>query len=584
MKKNRILLLHIFLLFCACQILTAGHAQYSRFIVEIKDKNSSPFSLSHPDDFLSQRAIGRRTRQQLSLDSSDLPIPPAYLQAIRQVPNLQILNWSKWLNQVLIRTTDSAALSTVALLPFVQKTAPIADRRGKASFGDSVVAPQAFRQRTADLREATVTADRTAAGNTVNQFLGNVLNYGNSFSQIHIHRGEYLHNLGFRGQGMVIAVLDAGFQAYQTNPAFDSIRINNQVLGTYDYVNLKQSVNEENIHGAWCLSIMAANEPGQMTGSAPAAKFWLLKTEDVKSEFPVEEQNWVAAAEFADSAGADLISTSLGYDYFDDSSFNLSYGERNGHFSIISRGANLAAAKGMIVTASAGNSGLAPGEQKYVGCPADADSVLTIGAINIQGTIADFSSWGPNASGLLKPNVVSVGQGTVIAQPDGLPVLGNGTSFSNPNLAGLIACLWQAFPEFTNHQILTAVTQSADRYQTPDYHYGYGIPDFNKAFRQLADLRALSQFENSGSSAWFSAYPVPFWSDFSVLYRPAATGTATIRLLDALGRTLQIQSFSVRTSQAGLIHFTRTEGLSRGLYFLSYEDAGHHKTLKIIKQ
>ena len=153
MKKNRILLPHIFLLFGACQIFTTGHAQYSRFIVEIKDKNSSPFSLSRPDDFLSQRAIGRRTRQQLSLDSSDLPIPPAYLQAIRQVPNLQILNWSKWLNQVLIRTTDSAALSTVALLPFVQKTAPIADRRGKASFGDSVVAPQAFRQRTADLRD-----------------------------------------------------------------------------------------------------------------------------------------------------------------------------------------------------------------------------------------------------------------------------------------------------------------------------------------------------------------------------------------------------------------------------------------------
>ncbi len=190
-----------------------------------------------------------------------------------------------------------------------------------------------------------------------------------------------------------------------------------------------------------CFSILAANLPGILIGSAPAANYWLFKTEDDLSETPVEEQNWIAAAEFADSVGVDLISTSLGYAYFDDSVYNLVYAERNGHGSLVTRGANLAVAKGIVVTAAAGNSGLEPTEKKYVICPADGDLVFAVGAVDKKGLIGNFSSWGPNASGQQKPDGVSVGVDAFFIGTDGNLYSGNGTSFANPNLAGLITCL-----------------------------------------------------------------------------------------------------------------------------------------------
>jgi len=355
-------------------------------------------------------------------------------------------------------------------------------------------------------------------------------------------------------------------------------------LGTYDYVNGKQSVNEENDHGAFCLSIIAANEPGKMVGSAPKAKFWLFKTEDVNSEYPVEEQNWIAAAEFADSAGADIISTSLGYGYFDDSSFNHSYSERDGHTTMITRAANFAVAKGMIVTASAGNTGEAIDESKYVDSPADADSVLTVGATDANGDIAVFSSWGPNASGSTKPNVVSVGEGTAIAALNGNPIMGNGTSFSNPNMAGLVACLWQAFPEFNNHDILGAVQQSADRYSHPDDRYGYGIPDFTRAYTLLENKRNFLHYITIMGDQWISVYPVPFTNNFTVVFKPAVSGKADLQLLDVTGRILETKSIAVTANVFSYMQFDHSYFLRKGIYFIHYDDHNQKKTLKVIRQ
>ncbi|HSC38760.1 MAG TPA: S8 family serine peptidase, partial [Chitinophagaceae bacterium] len=352
---------------------------------------------------------------------------PAYIDSILSVPNVSWLNQSKWMNQVCIKITDAAALTKINSFPFVKVSSPIAVRMAVPAW-----AP------TTDKLEDIDGEERAGGIESPSGVQANYYNYGNNLPQVHIHQGEYLHNLGFHGENMTIAILDAGFYGYLTNPMFDSVRLNSQILGTYDYVNLKTSVNEENYHGMSCFSTIAANRPGIMTGTSPKAKFWLLKTEDVTSEYPVEEQNWAAAAEFADSAGADLISTSLGYDIFLDHSFDHLYVDRNGHTALSTRAANLAVSKGILVTASAGNDGTSANENKYILCPADGDSVLTIGATDVNGTIASFSCWGPNSSGRVKPDVVSVGYNSIVSNTVGNPVALSGTSFSNPNLAGLV--------------------------------------------------------------------------------------------------------------------------------------------------
>ncbi len=523
--------------FLACLLAVGAFsatAQYSRFIVQLTDKNGTPYTFGNPSAYLSAQAIARRTRYGIPVDSTDLPIVPAYLDSILAVPNVTFLNLSKWTNQVCIKTTDNAALAKINSFLFVKKTSPIAVRTAN---GSGTVASKLETVQPSQLR-----ADSIASPYGVL----NYYNYGNSFQQIHIHQGEYLHNLGFHGENMTIAVLDAGFYGYLTNPMFDSIRLNNQVLGTYDYVNLKTSVNEENYHGMMCLSTIAANRPGIMTGTCPKAKFWLFKTEDVYSEYPIEEQNWAAAAEYADSAGADLISTSLGYSDFDDSSFNLVYSLRDGHTSIITRAANMAVAKGMIVTASAGNSGYLSTDYKYVSCPADGDNVLAIGATTTTGVIAYFSSWGPNYSGGIKPNVVSVGQGTTISYLDGTPTTGNGTSFSNPNLAGLVTCLWQAFPESANREITDAVQKSASQYSSPDGRYGYGIPNFKKAFSALITAKFQGNLVADGCAATLN------WTskDNNTLYyqvqrkMPTDTGFITIAMVNGKSAAFQFNSYA----------------------------------------
>jgi len=362
------------------------------------------------------------------------------------------------------------------------------------------------------------------------------------------------------------------------------MRLQGRVLGEWDYVMNEASVNEDYVHGAYCLSIIAANRPGTIVGSAPHASFWLLRTEDVYSEYPVEEQYWIAAAEFADSAGTDMISTSLGYNIFDDPSYNHTYPERNGNTTMITRAADFAAKKGIIVTASAGNDGQRTDDYKFVSCPADADSVLTVGAVNGAGTIAAFSCWGPNSAGKVKPNVVSVGQGTILANTIGNPIGGNGTSYANPNMAGLVACLWQAFPEFTNMEIIDAVQHSADRFLTPDERYGYGIPNFRIAYNELLIERQRRKYATVLGNEWMKAYPVPYSTNFNLLIKAPMDGKATIQLSNAMGQQLERQTLETDADHYYLINFTQAPVLAKGVYFIRYEDGKNKRTIKIVKR
>jgi Subtilisin-like serine proteases len=558
----------------ACILLIAqlgAKAQFNRYIVQFSNKKGTAYSLSNPAAFLSQRAIERRIRQNIPIDSTDLPVSKDWLDSLRAIPGVTIINASKWLNQVCIQTTSADAVNTINAFPFVKRTSGIAPRIGQPA--DTIN----YKKLDPDIRPLPPSDSR------INQVHGiTSLEYGNMFDQIHIHEGEFLHNLGFTGRGIHIAVLDAGFQHYLSNPVFDSLRLQNRVLGEWDFVDNEASVNEDHSHGALVLSVIASNRPGMLVGSAPHASYWLLRTEDVASEYPIEEQYWAVAAEFADSAGADMISNSLGYDVFDNPAFNYSYAQRDGNTAMITIAADMAAKKGMLVVSSAGNSGGANNDRKFVGVPADGDSVFTVGGIDVNGNIYASSSWGPNGANRQKPNAVSVGAGTVIANTNGAAATGSGTSYSCPNLAGLMACLWQAFPEFTNMEIFEAVQQSADRYTSPDPRFGYGIPNFRKAYEQLAAIREIRKKDSLLANSWMKAYPVPARNDgFRLIFKAPASGQATLRLINVVGQVLETRKLDVSVGQMYFVNYRRA--LTRGVYYIRYEDGTNKHTLPIMR-
>ncbi|MBI1341370.1 MAG: S8 family serine peptidase [Terrimonas sp.] len=561
MKKNFAVLLGSFM--CCF----AAKAQYNRHIIAFRDKAGSPYSFNNPSAFLSQRAIDRRARYAIPIDSTDLPITPRYLDSIRAVPNVSVLVASKWLNQVAIETSDPAALVKIQSFPFVNTVNAVAPRLNPAGgrtndkFGKETITP--FAQGLSARTEETT------------------VSYGQTYNQVHIHNGEFLHDRGFQGQGMVIAVLDGGFSSYKTNPAFDSARLNNQIYGEWNFVNNQRNTDTLSGHGMNCFSTIAANRPGSMVGTSPYSGYWLLITEDVNSEYPIEEHFWACGAEYADSVGADLISSSLGYQDFDDPSFDHLYAERDGKSTMITKAANMAARKGIIVMNSAGNYGTDPTQKKYISCPADGDSVIAVGAVSPLGNIASFSSWGPNSAGKVKPNVVSVGQGTVIANSLGNPVSGNGTSFANPNMAGLVSCLWQAFPEYNNMKIMDALQRSASRYNNPDDRFGYGIPNMRTAYYLLKSDRSRQQF---GSNGWFRATPDPFAGQIDASFIADNSGNITLYLKNALGNRLDSMIFNCDSLDYKTYQFTGLDNLPGGVYFIQYKSATKDSSIALSKQ
>ena len=444
-----------------------SYAQFSRYIIRFKDKGTNPFAINNPSQYLTTRSILRRTRYSIAIDSMDLPITPRYIDSIRLAGAVTILNSSKWLNQVAIQTTDAAALLKINAFPFVLSSAPVATRVQPATIA---------------INKKLDAPDISIPLNPVPQNLtADYYSYGQSFGQVHLHNGEFLHNRGFRGQGMQLAMLDAGFSNYLTIPTFDSIRNNNQILGTWDFVTGNASVNEDHPHGTNCLSTIAANMPGLFVGTAPKTAFYLYRTEEAATEYPIEEQNWAAGAERADSLGVDICSTSLGYSTFDNATFNHTYADMDGNTTIMAKASDIAAKKGMLLIAAAGNDG--GNSWHFIATPADADSVMAVGAVNNSGVVGGFSSYGPSSDGQIKPSVAAVGVGAIVANSsNGQPVSGNGTSFACPNMAGLATCLWQAFPEVNNIAIINTLQQSANRFANPDDRTGYGIPDMKKAF------------------------------------------------------------------------------------------------------
>ncbi|HAH25775.1 MAG TPA: hypothetical protein DCL77_18795 [Prolixibacteraceae bacterium] len=543
--KSRLLLL---LFFICLTMAVQAQVVPGTYWVQLKDKKGTPYQISHPEAFLSQRSIDRRTRQQIPIDETDLPVSPGYLDNLKAL-GAEVVHTSKWLNGATVRVTDSVMIKSIEGLPFVQSV--------------QLTKPSLITKSTRiKFNEDELNSDIPA------------VNYGNAYNQLTQLNGQYLHNKGYRGKGIQIAVIDAGFWHVNQIAAFDSLRTSNRILGTRDFVDPTSDIYLQHSHGMSVLSTMGGNIPETLIGTAPDASFYLFRSEDASTEYPIEEDNWVAAAELADSLGVDEINSSLGYNIFDDPQMSHPYSDMNGKKTRVTQGANMAFEKGILVFTSAGNEG--GNVWQHIIAPSDGVNVLAVGAVDMLGIRASFSSVGPAFGGAIKPNVVAQGALTYLINSTGIPGYSSGTSFSSPVLAGMGACLLQANPGANVRQIKRAIEQSAHQYNDPDSLLGYGIPDFQKA-----DLLLKSTgVKTMPAGLIWEVMPNPF-SD--ILY---------IRKLDTLKlEGCRVSIYSLQGTNLWEKTFTNSEiiilknlgFLPKGFLILTIRSGGKKEEFKLIK-
>jgi hypothetical protein len=514
--------------------------------VYFKDKPNSQYYLSNPLQMLSQRALNRRSIQNIPLDLKDVPIHQSYIDQITATPGITVKASSKWMNCLHVRG-GQAVIQSLSLLSFV----------------DQVSFANASLNRTGKISNPTNYS-------AVNKVLETqvIYNYGTSGNQIQMLNGNYLHQQNYTGTGKVIAVLDAGFPGVDSATPFQRLRDNNQILGGYNFVDRSTNFYAMNSHGTLVLSTMAGYVDTELVGTAPDASYYLFVTEDTTSETPLEESLWVEAAEMADKFGADVINSSLGYFDFDNPNYSYTYNNMNGTTAFCSRGANIAFTRGMVVVVSAGNSGNT--SNPNISAPADAINAFTVGAVNSARNYASFSSIGPSFDGRIKPDVMAQGQSAVVATPSGTIVTNSGTSFSGPIIAGMVASFWQAFPNLTNARIVQLIKESSDRFSIPNAQYGYGIPNF-----QLALNNALAN--NQYNSEGYSVYPNPVNEEVTFSF-PSNTIPREISIFNNLGQMV------INKSNLNQIQNISLQSLESGIYFYKIAFANENFTGKLIKK
>jgi serine protease AprX len=490
----------------------------------------------------------------MPVDSLDLPVNPHYLAAIQQAGFVEIKHTSRWFNSAVIFVVDTLIIDDIRNLPMVLelKKWPLPSQENP--LGHTTKYPVLKRINWNSAEE-------------VESF------YGPSEGQLSMMGGPLLHAQGFTGEGVHIAVMDAGWNKANVLPTFDRLRAEERLLGTRDFVfEQNDPVYSASDHGTYVWSIMAGYSPGQLIGSAFGASYYLLRTENPSSEYLAEEWNWVAGAEFADSSGVDIINSSLGYSQFDWPSQNHTYEDMNGQSTRVSQAADIASSKGILVVNSAGNSG--DNAWRYITAPSDGDDVLCVGAVRADSTVAWFSSRGPSFDGDVKPNVSGQGVGVVFASVDSTFATGNGTSFSSPLVAGLAACLWQAFPNATNKQIKRAIEKSAHLAYSPNDDLGFGIPNFWSAYKSLANM-PLDQ-----SKLDATLWPNPSTGSCFVQFQNPSASSASFQIFDALGHRIWQSTGALSIGAQGLIALDLTPGfLQAGCYFLHVEAGDRHTIL-----
>ncbi|MFZ4399519.1 MAG: S8 family serine peptidase [Bacteroidales bacterium] len=573
MKKSILFLLIIIVSFTAYSQNTIY-----KYRISFKDKSNSPFTITNPIAYLSQKAITRRNNQGIPINLLDIPVNQWYIDSVLNC-GATIINKSRWFNSIIISLSDTNILQQINNLSFVKEcklVIAVSNKKKKNKLADEHIAPSniyfkpQYYQNFYTVNEKHVVDEKEA-------FVTKNIDYGQAFLQINMLHGNFLHNQGYMGQGMTIAVLDAGFWNVDVISAFDSLWINGQILGTKDFVNPGNNVFNEATHGMMVLSTMGANIPGQIIGTAPKANYWLIRTEDALSENLIEEDNWTSGAEFADSIGADVINSSLGYTNFDDPTMSHTYSELDGKTARASKAATIAARKGILVVNSVGNSGSS--SWKYIGVPSDADSIISVGAVDANMDYASFSSVGPSFDGRVKPTVAALGQGAVFATSGGVSS-GNGTSFSSPIMCGMAACLWQAFPQKNNQSIIEAIKQSGSQYYTPDSLLGYGIPNF-----QIASILLTGNYiHNIDSDYSFNVFPNPFDDILYVAYNSADTQRVQIEIFNLSGEKIFSINDIPRHQGYNSITLNNLFVLKSGIYIIRITSGNKTSTQKVLKK
>lgn len=520
----------------------------SWYWIEFTDKNNTPYSIDNPGEYLSERAIARRASQGIAIDPTDLPVNRAYIDSIAAT-GAEVLHASRWMNGITVKSADTRHVALWKAFPFVRRV---------------------------ELTKTTDTTTKSAFSKFGTPAVRNDIDtslYGASVYQVGLMQGQHLHEQGYYGEGMVIALLDAGYQKADEVPSLRHLFDGGKILGTRDFVNPDSNIYAEHSHGMMVLSVIGARLPGQMIGTAPEASFWLIRTEDDATEFKVEEDHWVAGAEFADSVGADIINSSLGYTTFDDSLMDHTWAELDGKTLRITRAANLAAQKGILVFNSAGND--ARNSWRYISAPADGTDVIAVGATDRNGNYAGFSSVGFPGRTPVKPDLAAMGSGTAVQNTNGDIVNRNGTSFSSPVLAGMTAAFWQAHRDVPATEIRRILTISASQNLRPDTLLGHGIPDFS-----LADL-LLNQFSNSKETTQpkTTLFPNPFTDRITLISSDNTPQSVSVEIIHASGAVVyrdQID-FTMSARLYGL------QGLQPGMYFMRITGGGQTETHKILK-
>ncbi|PLX07558.1 MAG: serine protease [Marinilabiliales bacterium] len=528
----------------------------NKYCIEFTDKNNNGYSLDNPEEFLSERALQRRANQGILLNETDLPVTQAYVDSLESL-GLEILNVSKWFNFVTVYTLDKELIDTITYLSFVSSS------NKYQPFPEGISKEVDSKYKKSRNYPIGLKAD-------------DYYNYGDCAVQIKMHNAHNLHNDGYRGQGMMIAITDAGFTGLPDLPSFDSLYNDGRVLVTKNFVFGGDTVYDHSTHGMRVLSILAANYPGNLIGTAPEASYLLLMSEEPATETFIEELNWISAAEFADSMGADIINVSLGYVDFDTPEFNHAYEDLDGEHAAISIGAKVASSKGMLVVAAAANSG-DDEDHPWIAAPGDAKDIITAGAVWSDETYAGFSSIGPSYDGRVKPDVVAMGGGTYNQELSGNIGNGNGTSFSTPLLAGMIACLWQKYPEKTNMEIIDAVQKSGHLYNTPTIYLGYGIPDFDLAGLILEKGEIVIPKRN------FSVYPNPFKDTFNIQFENNPGDSIEIAISDMNGKKTYLWMEHTARESNVTIKIDDLRNFKSGIYILYVNFNNTRYSLKLVK-
>jgi subtilisin family serine protease len=431
------------------------------FRLYLKDKGASPFSIASPEAFLSEASVERRRLREVFVDESDFPISQAYIDDLTAAGVAPVVQ-SKWMKTVVVESADSSVVEKLKAMPFVDSLACVWNGCG--------------RRKALACDEADTTRFRSMDSPQETP-------YGYAEGQMELLNGHYLHTSGYRGKGIRIAAIDAGFLNVDRIDAFSSMHL----IGACNITFPGHSVFCEDDHGTKVLSCIAANLPGVMIGAAPDASFLLIKSEDTRGEYPIEEDFWTAAVEYADSVGVDIISSSLGYFRYDSPENYYCRSDLNGQTAFVSRVAGIAARKGLLIVCSAGNEGNT--EWEKITFPADAEDVLTVGSVTPDREKSAFSSTGMTADYRIKPDVMALGTMVCVTSSAGQVQYMSGTSFSAPIIAGMAACLWQAFPLLKNTELIHLIKSSSSRYHQPDAQLGYGIPNmfnaYNKAYSDV---------------------------------------------------------------------------------------------------